>query len=51
MIAKPALNTAALVILRTSALFAVIVTALEAVNVELAHIRTESLKVLYKFAV
>lgn len=51
VVAKPALYSSTFVIIGTGAFFAVIVTALETVDIELAHICSDSLKVFNKFAV
>ena len=51
MITEPTLNPAALVIIRTRAFDIILVTALKAVNIEVAHIGAYLFKVLDKFAI
>jgi hypothetical protein len=51
MIAKPAFEPAALVVIGTRTLALIVVTALEAVNVEIAHIRSDFLKIFDKLTV
>jgi hypothetical protein len=51
MIAKPAFEPAALVIIGTGTLALIFLTALEAVNVEITHICSDLLEILDKLAV
>jgi hypothetical protein len=51
MIAKPAFEPAALVIIGTRTLALVVITALEAIHVEIAHICSDFLKVFDKLTV
>ena len=51
MVAEPAFKPAALIVVGTRAFLPVIIAALEPVNVEIAHIRSDFFKVFYKLAV
>ena len=47
IIAQPALNSAALVIVAAGALRIIFLTALKAIDIELSHVVTNALEVLY----
>jgi hypothetical protein len=51
MITQPAFKPAALIIVRTRALALIIITALEALNIKISHIRSDFLKIFDKLTV
>ena len=51
IVAKPAFNSSALIIVATGALGIIFLTTLEAIDIELPHVVADALKVLYQLAV
>jgi hypothetical protein len=51
MIAKPAFKAAAFVVIGTRTLALVVITALEAIHVEISHVRSDLFKVFDKLTV
>jgi hypothetical protein len=51
MVTEPAFHTAALVVVGAAALAAILVAALEAVNIEIAHIGADGLKIFNQLAI